>query len=33
MRNFIRQKLGLFGLNSYAKLDKIEIFHALGPST
>ena len=27
----IRQKLGLFGLHSYANIDKVEVFHVLGP--
>ena len=26
----IRQKLGLFGLHSYANIDKVEVFHVLG---
>ena len=27
----IREKLGLFGLHSYGKIDKVETFHVLGP--
>ena len=27
----IRQELGLSGLDSYANIEKVEIFHVLGP--